>query len=133
MISLHALDYFLTALHLAIICFNLFGWMFLKTRRAHLLFAGLTLGCWLGLAPWFGLGYCPVTDWQWDVKRQLGETGLPNSFVKYYADKLTGFDIPAAVVDGWTAGLFAAAILLSVAVNLRGSLRRRALRRASGR
>ena len=122
---LHFLDALLTGVHLFIICFNLFAWIPQKTRRMHLWSAGITLGCWIGLAPWFGLGYCPVTDWQWDVKEQLGERNLPNSFVKYSADKLTGLDISPTLVGAWTVGLFAAAILASVILNVRGWRRRR--------
>ena len=33
----------------------------------------------VGLGAVYGWGYCPCTDWHWDVKRRLGETGLPRS------------------------------------------------------
>ncbi|WP_207492246.1 DUF2784 family protein [Aridibaculum aurantiacum] len=111
------LDILLTIIHLVIIGFNLFGWMWKKTQKAHLWFAGLTLGSWLILGIWYGLGYCPVTDWQWQVKRQLGESNLPNSFVKYYADKITGTDISSALIDAVTAVSFALAIMASLYVN----------------
>ena len=122
---LHFLDALLTTVHLLVICFNLFAWIPLRTRRAHLWGAGITLGSWIGLAPWFGLGYCPITDWQWEVKARLGERALPNSFVKYYADKLAGSDISPSAVDAWTAGLFAASIIASVALHLRDRRRRK--------
>lgn len=82
-----ALDLFLTIVHLIIVGFNLFGWIPQKTRKLHFWFAMVTLGCWTILGIWYGLGYCPVTDWQWQVKKQLGEHGLPASFIKYYADR----------------------------------------------
>ena len=123
--SLQALDYFYTFLHFAIVGFNLFAWILRQTRRAHLWGAGVTLGSWIGLAPWFGLGYCPITDWQWDVKEQLGERNLPGSFVKYYADKVTGLDISPSLVDAWTVGLFGAAIVASIVLNIRDGRRKR--------
>lgn len=84
------LDWFFTALHLIIIGFNLVGWIWRKTRALHFVFVLLTAGSWLILGIWFGLGYCPITDWQWQLKEKLGETNLPNSFIKYFVDKVTG-------------------------------------------
>jgi hypothetical protein len=65
----------------------------------------------------FGLGYCPVTDWQWQVKEQLGELDLPNSFIKYYADKITGKHFPPSLIDGVTLVCFAVAAVLAVYFN----------------
>ncbi|HYM94303.1 MAG TPA: DUF2784 domain-containing protein, partial [Chitinophagaceae bacterium] len=61
--------------------------------------------------------YCPFTEWQWNIKEKLGETNLPNSFIKYFADKITGKDFPSQVVDNVTLFLFLAAIVLSIYVN----------------
>src|SRR5215510_14099278 len=110
-------DIFFTFLHLAIIVFNLFAWIWKKTRRAHLIVAGITLICWFVLGIWYGWGYCPVTDWQWRVKEKLGETNLPNSFVKYFADKITGKDLPPALIDNITLYSFLLAIAFSVYFN----------------
>ena len=114
---LKLLDILFTILHLAIILFNLFAWIFPKTRKAHLIVAGLTLFSWFVLGIWKGWGYCPITEWQWDVKEKLGETNLPNSFIKYFADKLTGQNFPSSLVDKVTLFSFLAAILVSVYVN----------------
>ncbi|MGV3504609.1 MAG: DUF2784 domain-containing protein [Adhaeribacter sp.] len=110
-------DYLYTALHLAIIGFNLLGWIWPATRKGHFICVLLTAGSWLLLGLWYGIGYCPITDWQWQVKEKLGEQHLPASFIKYYADKLSGRDIPASLVDLVTAGSFALAAGLSVYVN----------------
>lgn len=113
----YLLDILFTLLHLLLIGFNLLGWIWRKTRKAHLLVAAATLGSWFLLGIWYGWGYCPLTDWHWDVKYQLGETKLPNSFVKYFADKITGLDFSPALIDSWTLGLFFIAIVLSLYVN----------------
>ncbi|MGB8190995.1 MAG: DUF2784 domain-containing protein, partial [Chitinophagaceae bacterium] len=63
------------------------------------------------------MGYCPVTEWQWNVKTQLGETNLPDSFIKYYADKITGKDFDPGLANTMTGVCFALAALLSVYVN----------------
>ncbi|MGY0036211.1 DUF2784 domain-containing protein [Pedobacter sp. NJ-S-72] len=92
-------DWLFTLLHIVIIGFNLFGWIWPSTRKLHLIVVTLTLGCWLILGIWYGIGYCPITDWQWQIKEKLGEVNLPNSFVKYYADKISGQNISDALID----------------------------------
>lgn len=111
------LDYFLIIVHLVIIGFNLLGWIWPSTRRLHFLFVLLTAGSWLILGIWYGIGYCPITDWQWQIKESLGETNLPNSFIKYFADKVTHNDISSDLVDALTAICFIAAVVLSVFLN----------------
>ena len=115
--SLQLLDYFYTIIHLLIIGANLFAWIWPKTRKIHLYIVSITLFCWLVLGIWYGIGYCPITDWQWQVKEKLGETNLPNSFVKYYLDKLLGKNIPDTTVDIITLGSFAIAICCSIKLN----------------
>nr|WP_121272423.1 DUF2784 domain-containing protein [Pedobacter schmidteae] len=110
-------DFFFTILHLFIVGFNLLGWIWQRTRRLHFILVLLTAGSWLLLGIWYGLGYCPITDWQWQIKTHLGETHLANSFIKYYADKVTGKDVSADFIDAATAICFATAALLSVYVN----------------
>lgn len=101
---LQFVDFLLTVIHLVVIFFNLSGWLFPRLLKAHLIFVLLTLSSWFLLGIWYGIGYCPITDWQWQVKEQLGEKYLPASFIKYYADKLSGKDINAILVD-WLTGI----------------------------
>jgi hypothetical protein len=115
--SLAVLDFIYTLVHLLIIGFNLFAWAFPATRRLHLYGVAVTLACWLILGIWYGIGYCPVTDWQWQVKTQLGEQNLPNSFVKYYADQISGQSVDANLIDIITAGSFLLSITISVYLN----------------
>jgi hypothetical protein len=77
-----------------------------------------TLFSWLVLGLKYGLGYCFLTDWHWDIKRKLGETDLPASFVKYFLDKYTFFDISAATVDLVTGISFGIVVLIAVFLNL---------------
>jgi Protein of Unknown function (DUF2784) len=114
---LQLLDIFYTILHLAIIGFNLFGWIWPRTRKAHLIGVAITAACWFVLGIWYGWGYCPVTDWQWKVKEKLGETGLPDSFVEYFAEKISGKNFNTSLVDRITLFSFIAAILLSLYFN----------------
>lgn len=101
------LDYFFTVFHAVFILFVVFGWYHEKTKKAHFTALLLTLAAWLLLGLYKGvLGYCPLTDWHWDVKRALGERGMPSSFVEYLLEKLTGIKFSRRLVDGATvAGL----------------------------
>lgn len=111
------LDVCLTMLHLVIILFNLFGWIPVYTRKAHLISIILTAASWFLLGIWFGIGYCPITEWQWNIKEQLGETNLPTSFIKYYGDKIAGKNLDARFVDILTTAGFALAVIMSMYVN----------------
>ncbi|TKK71609.1 DUF2784 domain-containing protein [Ilyomonas limi] len=114
---LKSLDVLFTTVHLAIILFNLFGWIPKATRRAHFMVILLTAASWFLLGIWFGIGYCPVTDWQWQVKTRLGERNLPNSFIKYYAEKLSGRNFDSGFIDAVIATAFGLTTLLSMYVN----------------
>lgn len=117
--SLRLLDLLLYALHLLIIGFNLLGWIWRRTRPLHLLFVALTAASWLLLGFWYGLGYCFVTDWQWQVKEQLGQRNLPASFIEHFLNGVLGFSFSTEIVDLLTGGLFALAALLSLGLYIR--------------
>jgi hypothetical protein len=113
-------DIFFVLFHSSIIVFNLFGWIWKKTRTANLVMLLLTGGSWLILGLIVGtLGYCPFTDWHFSVLDKLGKTGLPDSYVKYLADRITGLNFDASLVDDLTLYLFLAALAVSVFLNIR--------------
>ena len=93
------LDYAFIIFHVSLILFNLAGWAWEKTRFIHLITTGLTILSWFGLGIFYGWGYCPCTEWHWQVKYRLGESDLPYSYVKYYVDRLTGISWEPLVVD----------------------------------
>ncbi len=115
--ELRVLILLLTLLHFAIIGFNLFGWIWKRTRKLHFICVIVTAGCWFILGIWFGIGYCPITDLEWHLKEKLGEHNLPNSFIKYYADIIFGKPINASLIDTLTAVCFFLAAMISVYVN----------------
>ena len=111
------LDYFFIVFHGSWVLFCLTGWAWRKTRRIHLITTGLTMFSWFGLGICYGWGYCPCTDWHWEIKYKLGETNLPNSYVEYYIDKLTGFTWDPLVVDSAVLILGLVAFALSCWLN----------------
>lgn len=119
------LDWFFALFHASLALFNLTGWAWRATRRAQLVTISLTLLSWFGLGIFFGWGYCPCTEWHWQVKRRLGEHDLPNSYIKYYADRITGTDWNPLLVDSVTVVLALSAFGLSCWLNWRDWKRRR--------
>jgi len=80
----------------------------------------MTGGSWLFLGLIVGtLGYCPLTDWHFNILARLGKTNLPNSYVKYLADRLTGLNLDESLTHDVTMYSFIAALLLSIVFNIR--------------
>jgi len=113
------LDWFFMIIHPALILFNLFGWIWDKTRKANFILLLLTGGSWFILGLWKGIGYCPFTDWHYEVLQKLGTENIPYSYVKYLADRITGWNIPANLIDTLTISFYFLALICSLAVNFR--------------
>jgi ABC-type Na+ efflux pump permease subunit len=97
--------------------FNLTGWIFKPTHKFHLVVVAITCFCWLVLGIWYGFGYCPVTEWQWQIKEQLGETNLPASFITYFINNLLGGSISEKVINNGTGIIFFVVIIITVYLN----------------
>jgi hypothetical protein len=114
------LDIFFVLFHTFIILFNLFGWIWKRTRKYNLILLLLTGGSWLFLGLLVGtLGYCPLTDWHFEVLEKLGRTDLPLSYIKYLADRLTGLGFSSRLIDNITLYSFLAALTISLFLNIR--------------
>ena len=114
------LDHAFLVAHTALIFFNLFGWAWRRTLRLNLLSIFLTAGSWVAFAPWYGLGYCPCTDWHWQVKWALGQTDLPNNYLTYLFDAWTGIAVSDEFAFRLAWGALLPALALSVGLNLKG-------------
>ncbi len=114
------LDAFFIGFHTVLILFNLVGWIWVRTRKLHLATIGLTAFSWLVMGFFYGWGYCFCTDWHWQVRRRMGDTDLPASYITFLVEQLTGWAPGPALVDTATALLFAAALAASLYVNFAG-------------
>ncbi|HVN57555.1 MAG TPA: DUF2784 domain-containing protein [Bacteroidales bacterium] len=118
------LDIFFVIFHTSVILFNLFGWIWKRTRVANLILLLLTGSSWLVLGLIVGSpGYCPLTDWHFRILEKMGHTGLPVSYVKYLADRITGLDFNPSLVDTVTLIALLLALGLSVLLNTRDRFR----------
>lgn len=115
-----ALDIFFLILHTSLIVFNCFGWIWSKTRKANLILLLTTAGSWLILGLIVGsLGYCPLTEWHFNVLGRLGERDLPVSYIKYLADRILGSDLNSSMVDSITLWVLILALAISIVLNIR--------------
>jgi hypothetical protein len=97
----------------------LLGWVWKKTRRLNLICIFLTAASWLILGIFYGLGYCPLTDWHFSILRRLGYTELPDSYISFLFTRLTGLPIDQDLVDGVTLWGLVIALMISVFLNFR--------------
>jgi hypothetical protein len=125
----HILDIFFVLFHTTLVLFNLFGWIWKRTRLLNLFLLALTGASWLFLGLIVGtLGYCPLTDWHFRVLSRLGETNIPDSYIKYLADRLTGMDFNSILVDKVTLYSYLAALVFSIYFNIHDFLVKKRLR-----
>ena len=82
-------------------------------KKIHFLSLLLTLFSWLILGYFYGLGYCFLTDWHWEIKEALGEKNLPPSFVEYLIEKTFSIPISSLQADIITATSFFLSFVIS--------------------
>ena len=115
----HFLNYFFFVFHTTLTLFNIFGWIFKKTRKWNLITLLLTAFSWFALGIWYGWGYCFCTHWHWLVREKLGYHDESNSYIHFLVLKLTGINFNPELVDSVTVSVFFAALILSLWLNIR--------------
>lgn len=121
------LDIFFLVFHTLLILFNLSGWIWKRTRKINLFVLLLTAASWSLLGIFYGFGYCPLTDWHFNILDKLGHHDLPVSYIKYLADRISGLDFSQKLVDLLTLLGLIFAMICSLYVNLGSKLLRRIL------
>jgi len=111
------LDKFFFVFHSALMSFIIFGWIWKKTRLANLTVILLTAFSWFILGIWYGFGFCPSTEWHWQVRYKLGYFDMPNSYTKFLVDTLTGLDLSQKVIDIFAVSLLLLALFASLLTN----------------
>lgn len=119
----YALNIGFFVFHTAWIAFNCTGWIWARTRPWQLATASLTAASWVGFGPWYGWGYCPCTDWHWQVRTRLGYVDPP-SYIQLLVAELTGLELERTLADTLAVVALGTAALLGLALTVRD--RRRA-------
>lgn len=110
--------------HTAWIGFVSVGWIWRRTRPWQLIAVGLTALSWFGLGLWYGWGYCPCTDWHWQVRERLGYDD-PSSYTQLLIRVVTGVDIGGPAANALTLGVLVVAATLGVVLHMRDRRRAR--------
>ena len=119
------LNVFFFVFHTCIVLFIVFGWIWKKTRLGNLILIVLTAFSWFFLGIWFGFGYCPCTDWHWQVRMKLGLYDTSTSYLEFLVENLTGLDVDRGLVDIFAVAFLVAAFGLSAVLNIRDLKRKR--------
>ena len=77
--------------HIALILFNLFGWIPKRSRKWNLVALSVTAFSWFVLGIFYGFGYCFLTDWHWQIREKLGYSTDSNSYVHFLITELPAF------------------------------------------
>lgn len=112
-------DIFFFAFHISLILFNLFGWLSKSMRKWNLFTLCLTAFSWVVLGAFYGIGYCFLTDWHWQIREELGYPNPYNSYIHFLIASVLPVTISEQLVDILTATLFFAAFVLSIFTNLK--------------
>ena len=118
------LDIFFMVLHTSLILFNLLGWIWKPTRRVNLATLLLTGLSWIGLGAFYGLGYCPLTDWHWNVLLELGQPPQTPSYVAYLFQRMLNIEISYKTADLLTIYSYIVALILSLVFNFWSRIRK---------
>jgi hypothetical protein len=110
--------------HTSWIAFIATGWVWEGTRRWHLAAVALTAFSWFGLGIWFGWGYCPCTDWHWNVRARLGHRDPP-SYIQLLISEITGVELAPEVANATALATLLVTGLLASILALRDRRRRR--------
>jgi hypothetical protein len=78
----------------------------------------LTALSWFGLGVWYGWGYCPCTDWHWQIRARLGYHDPP-SYIQLLIRELTGIQVSPGPANALALVTLAVVALLGVVLNLR--------------
>jgi hypothetical protein len=114
-----ALNIFFFVFHTAVIIFNLSGWIWRKTRKANLVLLLFTAGSWFVLGIWYGFGFCPCTEWHWQVRARLGYLDMSPSYLVFLIRTLTGVEVDKSHVDIFAVAFLFSALAISVSLNVR--------------
>ena len=113
------LDKFFFIFHTSLVLFILLGWLWKRARRINLVVQLLTVFSWFILGIWYGFGYCPCTDWHWQVRAQLGYTDMPPSYLVFLLNHLTGLHVNKALVDVLAVVFLLLALAASLYTNIK--------------
>jgi hypothetical protein len=121
------LNVFFFIFHTVLILFILLGWLWSKIRKINLAVVILTVFSWFFLGIWYGFGYCPCTDWHWQVRMRLGYYDMPSSYLAFLIQSLFGLNVNKTLVDVFAVVFLFLALFATLFTNYRDWKNRKTL------
>lgn len=103
--------------HTLWIAFVCMGWAWKRTRRWHVAAVSITALSWFGLGIVYGWGYCPFTDWHWQVRERLGHRDPP-SYVQLLISEAMGIELSPDVANALGLVVLVLAGIVTALLNL---------------
>ena len=113
------LDIFFLVFHTSVIVFNCLGWIWIITRKWNLMLLLITGLSWTLLGIWYGFGYCPCTDWHWNVLEELGRQPETPSYIEYLYERLSGWEVTTRIANQATVWTYILLLVVSTVLNIR--------------
>lgn len=110
-------DIIFVIFHSGLILFNLLGWIWKPLRLWNLIALLLTGASWFILGIFYGIGYCPFTDWHFKILDKLGKYPGTNSYIEYLIERLMCISVNSEMVDTWTVVIYFILLVVSVFFN----------------
>jgi hypothetical protein len=115
----HVANTFFFVFHICLILLNLFGWLIKRWRKWNLITLTLTAFSWFVLGAFYGLGYCFLTDWHWQIREALGYANPYHSYIQFLITTLLSITVSEKLVNMLTGTLFFLALAMSIITNIR--------------
>ncbi|MBK9356251.1 MAG: DUF2784 family protein [Bacteroidales bacterium] len=116
LIMLQLLNIILNITHILLMLFIMTGWIFRRSRMIHLLVVLLTGFSWIVFINSKEIGYCILTDWQWQVLGRMGRTNLPETYIQYLYELLSGDSMLKATSRNITRSVWIFSLSVSMAL-----------------
>ena len=113
--------------HIALVLFNVFGWMSRRFRGWNLACILATAFSWCVMGIWKGVGYCICSDLHWQVRQALGYSS-PDNFIQLVLSDI-GIHVSTEVLNPAIKWVFIACAIASTVLNLRDVVRTRSERK----
>lgn len=110
-------DVFLFWAHALVAAGCAFGWLLAGAEKWHLALVIVIGFSWYGLGLRYGIGYCVLTDWQWRVRKKLGETPEHGSFVQLLLERASGLHLNAKQVKLFAYAVYWVSAVISIYIN----------------
>lgn len=113
------LNIFFHTMHMAIILYSMFGWLYFEFITIYMIFQFLILFSWIG----YGLydrrwGFCIMTDLHWFIKEKYKSRPTTESYIYYWSKFKFKLNTKKKIIDRFTFGVYFFTLIIGMLVVL---------------